>query len=355
MISIIAAILVFSLIVLFHEFGHFLMARRSGVCVLEFSLGMGPRIVSFVRGGTRYSLKALPLGGSCMMLGEDEADVPADMIPPDAVGLPFGKVAAWKRFLVIAGGPVFNFILAFFCACFVIGLFGYDRPEVSGIMEGYPAEEAGLMPGDAITELNGHNILIYRDITAYIMTHEGKDLRLTYERDGEKADTVIVPKYSADAGRYLIGITGGAYRKAENPLVVAQYGAYEVRYWIYLTWQSLGMLVRREVKEDDIGGPVKIVSMIGETVNESRPYGMMIVILNLASMCVFLSANLGVMNLLPFPALDGGRLVFIFLEMVRGKRVDPEIEGRIHVAGFMILMALMVVVFWHDLRDLFIK
>ena len=93
----------------------------------------------------------------------------------------------------------------------MIGLFGYDRPEVSGIMEGYPAEEAGLMPGDVITELNGHNILIYRDITAYIMTHEGKELRLTYERDGEKADTVIVPKYSADAGRYLIGITGGAY------------------------------------------------------------------------------------------------------------------------------------------------
>ena len=177
--SIIAAVLVFGLIVLFHEFGHYLMARKSGVCVLEFSLGMGPRIVSFVRGGTRYSLKALPIGGSCMMLGEDEADVPEDMIPPDAKGLPFGKAAAWKRFLVIAGGPAFNFILAFLCSCFVIGLFGYDRPEVSQIMEGYPAQEAGLMPGDTITGINGHRVLIYRDITAYIMTHTGKELDIT--------------------------------------------------------------------------------------------------------------------------------------------------------------------------------
>ena len=288
-----------------------------------------------------------------MMLGEDEADVPEDMIPPDAKGLPFGKAAAWKRFLVIAGGPAFNFILAFLCSCFVIGLFGYDRPEVSQIMEGYPAQEAGLMPGDTITGINGHRVLIYRDITAYIMTHTGKELDITYERNGEAGRTVITPKYSQDAGRYLIGITGGGYRKAENPLRVVQYGAYEVRYWVYLTWQSLGMLARREVKEEDIGGPVKIVSMIGETVNESRPYGMMIVLLNLASMCVFLSANLGVMNLLPFPALDGGRLVFIFLEMIRGKRVDPEIEGRIHVVGFMLLMALMVVVFWHDMQGLF--
>lgn len=209
------------------------------------------------------------------------------------------------------------------------------------------------MPGDTITGINGHRVLIYRDITAYIMTHTGKELDITYERNGEAGRTVITPKYSQDAGRYLIGITGGGYRKAENPLRVVQYGAYEVRYWVYLTWQSLGMLARREVKEEDIGGPVKIVSMIGETVNESRPYGMMIVLLNLASMCVFLSANLGVMNLLPFPALDGGRLVFIFLEMIRGKRVDPEIEGRIHVVGFMLLMALMVVVFWHDLQGLF--
>lgn len=165
MISLLAALIVFSLIVLFHEFGHFLLAKRGGICVVEFSLGMGPRLFSFVKGGTRYSLKLLPFGGSCMMLGEDEGyDAPGEtekgsfcdqnqrltdgktdrlLLPPGATGTYFNAVSAWTRFKVVVAGPVFNFILAWFCAFFVISCVGFDPASVVSVEDGYPAQEAG--------------------------------------------------------------------------------------------------------------------------------------------------------------------------------------------------------------------
>ena len=166
MVSLLAALIVFSLIVLFHEFGHFLLAKRGGICVVEFSLGMGPRLFSFVKGGTRYSLKLLPFGGSCMMLGEDEGyDAPDEtekgsscdqnqsltdgktdrlLLPPGATGTYFNAVSAWTRFKVVVAGPVFNFILAWFCAFFVISCVGFDAASVVSVEDGYPAQEAGL-------------------------------------------------------------------------------------------------------------------------------------------------------------------------------------------------------------------
>lgn len=350
-INIICAIIVFSAIVLFHELGHFLMAKRAGVGVIEFSLGMGPRILSFVRGGTRYSWKALPIGGSCMMLGEDLEDVPEEEIPEGVTGKPFGQATAGQRFLVIFGGPLFNLIMAFLCAFVMILMSGYDRPVIREVMDGYPAEEAGLQSGDVVTDINGHAIWIYRDMTAYIQTHTGMDLEITYERDGEKQTVLLTPEYSEQEGRYLIGIRGGGYEKA-NVLTAAKYSVCELRYWVYITYESLFMLVRRQISADELSGPVRIVSMIGTTVQETKQYGLATVIVNLLNMTVLLSVNLAVMNLLPLPALDGGRLLFIIVEMIRGRRVDPELEARVHIAGFVLLMALMVFVFYNDIRML---
>ncbi|KAA6137516.1 RIP metalloprotease RseP [[Clostridium] symbiosum] len=384
--------LVFGLIILFHEFGHFLLAKRGGICVVEFSLGMGPRLFSMVKGGTRYSLKLFPFGGSCMMLGEDEdlSDDDRDEragkniagkaaygedefkdtkaashkeaeqtrsyagveLAPGATGVTFNETSVWTRFLVIAAGPVFNFILAFVCAFFVISYVGYDPAEVYSVVEGYPAAEAGIEPGDVITQINGKNIKIYRDVLAYTSFHQGETLNLEYRRGNELHQAVIEPVYSAENGSYMMGISGGVYKKPESVFVTAKYSAYELRYWINLTFKSLGMIVKRQVKTDDIAGPVRIVSMIDSTVRESSEYGLMVVLVNLANMCVLLSANLGIMNLLPIPALDGGRLVFIILEALRGRPIDREKEGMIHMAGMAVLMVLMVFILFNDIRNM---
>ena len=393
MLSLLAAILVFGLIILFHEFGHFLLAKRGGICVVEFSLGMGPRLLSTVKGGTRYSLKLFPFGGSCMMLGEDDDlsdedrdekartdiagkaaygedelkstdDVHGDNkaekmrsyagieLAPGATGVSFNETSVWTRFLVIAAGPIFNFILAFVCAFFVISYVGYDPAQVYDVIEGYPAAEAGLEPGDVITKINGKNIKIYRDVLAYTSFHQGETLNIEYRRGEKLYQAVLEPKYSEENKSYMMGISGGIYNRPESVFVTAEYSAYELRYWINLTFKSLEMIVKRQVTTDDIAGPVRIVSMIDSTVKESSEYGLMVVLVNLANMCVLLSANLGIMNLLPIPALDGGRLVFIILEALRGRPIDREKEGMIHMAGMAVLMVLMVFILFNDIRNM---
>ena len=249
-------------------------------------------------------------------------------------------------------GPVFNFILAWFCAFFVISCVGFDAASVVSVEDGYPAQEAGLQAGDTIERLNGTRTYLYRDVQTYLQFHPGKSVTVEYVRDGKSYTTQMVPRYSEEAGRYLIGISGGVYQKPASVIQTAQYSFYEVRYWIRVTFSSLGMILKRQVSSNDIAGPVRIVSMIGTTVKESQSYGLMIVLVNLANMCILLSANLGVMNLLPVPALDGGRLVFIILEMLRGKPVDPEKEGMVHMAGMAALMTLMLFVLFNDIRNL---
>lgn len=403
--SLLAAILLFGLIILIHEFGHFLFAKLGGICVVEFSLGMGPRLFSFEKGGTRYSLKLLPFGGSCMMLGEDDdfseedneekakknimekaafgdtekpetagkseiaektgiaekseiAEKPVKRyggieLPAGSVGVPFNDTSVWTRFSVIAAGPIFNFILAFFCAIFVISYVGFDPAEVSNVTPGYPAAEAGIQAGDVITEINGKNIKIYRDILAYTSFHPGETLKVEYKRGNETFEKTLVPKYSEEREGYLVGIGGGISKKPDSFFKLMKYSFYEVRYLIDLTFGSLKMIVNRKVSADDVAGPVRIISMIDSTVQESREYGLMVVMVSLANMCMLLSANLGIMNLLPIPALDGGRLVFIILEAVRGKPIDREKEGMVHMAGMAVLMVLMVFILFNDLRNIF--
>ena len=273
-------------------------------------------------------------------------------LAPGATGVTFNETSVWTRFLVIAAGPVFNFILAFVCAFFVISYVGYDPAEVYSVVEGYPAAEAGIEPGDVITQINGKNIKIYRDVLAYTSFHQGETLNLEYRRGNELHQAVIEPVYSAENGSYMMGISGGVYKQPESVFVTAKYSAYELRYWINLTFKSLGMIVKRQVKTDDIAGPVRIVSMIDSTGRESSEYGLMVVLVNLANMCVLLSANLGIMNLLPIPALDGGRLVFIILEALRGRPIDREKEGMIHMAGMAVLMVLMVFILFNDIRNM---
>ncbi len=347
--KILLALIIFSLIIVIHELGHFLLAKRGGIRVNEFCLDMGPRILSKQIGETRYSLKLLPFGGSCMMEGEDgysqETDAPGIM--PDS----FAAKSVWTRISVVAAGPVFNFILAFLLSLIVIGSIGYDAPVVVALTEGFPAEEAGMLPGDRIVKMNGTRIHVYREVNMYVQMNQGKTVELTYERDGQRHTVTLVPK-QAESGMYYLGLRGSGVRTKGNIIQTIGYSAYEVKYWISTTIKSLGMLFGGRVGADDISGPVGIVNAIGDTYESSRADGAFYVWLNMLYISILLTANLGVMNLLPLPALDGGRLVFLILEAIRGKGIDPEKEGMVHFVGLMVLMALMVFVMFNDFRNI---
>lgn len=428
--KILIAVIIFSEVILIHELGHFLLAKKNGIVVTEFSLGMGPRLVSTVRGGTRYSVKLLPLGGSCAMLGEDTGE--------DEQPGTFNAAPVWGRISVVAAGPVFNFILAFVLSVIIVGMVGYDPAEVLSVEPGSNAAEAGLREGDIITEFQGYSIDLGKDLYVYSYLNElseGETVHMTVLRDGEEKELVFEPDVEV---RYLLGFNranaeslqvdsliegmpladagvqpgdvitsingtvlpdGAAYEAyiAEHPLTeepvtityerdgleyeasltpgesrtpvmgfgynvgcvkaqgfdVLKYGFLEVKYMIRTTIMSLKELVTGGLGVQDLSGPVGVVDAIGDTYEQSKSEGTLMVWMNMLNMAVLLSANLGVMNLLPLPALDGGRLVFLIVEAIRKKPVNRELEGMIHFAGLMLLMALMVVVMYNDILKIF--
>lgn len=350
--SMVVAILVFGIIILIHEFGHFIVAKKCGIGVVEFSIGMGPHLCSFVKGETRYSVKMLPFGGSCMMLGEDEDDA-----NPKA----FNNKPVWSRIAVIAAGPVFNFILAFVLALVIIHMAGYDPAELTGVLDGFSAKEQGMQAGDVITRMGREKVTVYRDVTMYMFMHPSEPVTVEYTRtleDGTKEvhTAFLEPRYSEEHGGYMLGIQTKGYRQPVNGIVeTVKYGGYEVIYWMKTVVKSIGMMFRGQVGAQDMAGPVRLVSMIDDTVEETKQYGLETMFLTLANLCVMLSANLGVMNLLPVPALDGGRLVFLIVEALRGKPVDKEKEGMVHMAGMALLMGFMVFVLFNDIAMLFFR
>lgn len=342
--SYILALIIFSAIVIFHEFGHFLLAKWNGIEVIEFSLGMGPRLLSHVWGDTRYSLKLLPIGGSCQMVGEEEAS--------DSEGA-FGNKSVWARIAVVAAGPVFNFILAWVLALIIVGSVGYDNTMVD-IIPDSAAAEAGMEDGDQIISINGSRTWLYREVSLYSSLHQGQTATVVFERNGEEQTVVLTPKQS-DTGAYLYGFSRTVQREKGGALETVGYSCAEIRYWLKATVESLKMLIGGQVGLEEMSGPVGIVSTIGDTYKESRVDGWYYVTMNMIMIAIFLSVNLGVMNLLPIPALDGGRLVFLILEAIRGKAIPQEKESMVHFTGFVLLMGLMAVILFSDLHKLFIK
>lgn len=342
--KIIIAILMFSFIILVHEFGHFILAKKNGIVVNEFCLGLGPTLVGIQKGETKYSIKLLPFGGACIMLGEDEESVLEGA---------FNQKSVWARISVVLAGPVFNFILAFVLAIILLSNIGYDAPIISEIIEGFPAQEAGLQKGDRIVKLNDKNIHLYREVLFYSQFMDtDKETKLVYERDGKRYETSIMPKLDKKSGRYLLGYSSGV-RVEGNPVTILKYSVYELKYNICTTIDSLKLLLRGKVKVNQLSGPVGIVDMIGDSYDATKESGALSVWLTMINISIFLTANLGVMNLLPIPALDGGRLVFLLLEVIRGKRVSESKEGMVHFVGIVLLMGLMIFVLFNDIRKIF--
>lgn len=371
--GIILFILIFCIVVLAHEFGHFIFAKANGIHVVEFCIGMGPTLLHFDKNGTRYSLKLLPIGGACMFEGEDglngkdndsketdsnpdadrEADQDADALiktekEKGEFGGAFPDAPVWARIATVLAGPVFNFILAFLLSLIIVGSIGTDLPIISGFPEESAAKAAGMEVGDRILRIDGHKINLFREISLEAMLCDGEPVHIVYERNGEEKETTLTPVYSESAGRYYYGIYAGGYTKLSPPQVI-YYSGCEVRYWINTTIKSLAMLLTGKAGVKDLSGPVGMADAVGDIYTESKQDGAFYVWLNMLNFAILLSANLGVLNLIPFPALDGGRLFIYLIEVVRRKPIPAEKEGIINFIGFALLMLLMVVVLYNDI------
>ncbi len=344
-INILIALLVFSAIIFFHELGHFLLAKKNGIYVQEFAIGMGPSLFSFKKAETKYSLKAIPMGGYCMMLGEDE-----DVEDENS----FSTKSVWARISVVIAGPIFNFILAFVLAIVLMAIIGYDSPTISKFSEGSPAQEAGLQVGDVITSYNGEKVCNFREILVYTQFNQtGEPITLTVNREGVTKEFTFTPEKTENG--YLMGIYAGNRVKG-NILETMKYSVYELRYNVKTTFLSLKYLVSGKLGIKNLSGPVGIVSMMSDTIDQAKEsaegnaaIALLNVFLNMVNFCIMLSANLGVMNLLPFPALDGGRTVLLLVEAIFGKKLPAEKEAWINSIGFILLIGLMVVVMFQDI------
>ena len=335
----ILALLLIGVLILAHEAGHFLAARACGIGVQEFAMGMGPLLLKKTsKKGTQFSLRLFPIGGYCQFYGEDE-----DLPDPRA----FNRQPVWKRAITVASGPLMNFIVAFLVIVLYMSAVGLLAvvPKVAQVEPN--AQQAGLMPGDELIAVNGEAVTDTQLIAMAIDESAGADVTLTVLRDGEQMEIAVTPFYDDELGRYRAGFTF-AQERVHVPLLQSipfsvSYNVESVR----LIASTLKNLVFKGEGVNEVTGPVGTVYVIQEVTQT----GGLDVYLELIAL---ISVNLGVVNLLPIPGLDGSRLLFLLVEAIRRRPVKREMEGAIHAAGFILLMGLMIVLTYKDIMSFFV-
>lgn len=338
---IILALLILGFITIAHEFGHYIVGRLCGIGIVEFAVGFGPKLLGFTRKGIKYSLRLLPLGGFCQFVGED-GENPA----PNAMN----NMPVWKRFLTVAAGPVMNFIVAFiFCVILLCSFMVAEyQPWIAEIYENTPAAVSELREGDIVTHVNGESISYdtagMENARSIILDSGAQEVVLSVERDGAFHEIPITPAPIVDevSGEtyYQLGIGFGSRGFTFGEAVKGSLG-YMVDFTRALIL-ALKDLVFHGTGADDVMGPVGIISFVSDTISTSQWYGVVYLVF-------FLSLNLGLMNLLPLPGLDGGRLIFLIVEGVRRKPVPPEKEGMVHGFGLMLLFSLVIFITYKDI------
>lgn len=345
--TLIASLIVFGLIIFVHEFGHYIVAKLAGVRVEEFALGMGPKVVSTKRGDTMYSLRAFPLGGFCRMAGEsgNQEFTPTAIIDPGR----FDQKPVLARMGVVVAGPLMNFLLAILLFSLMFTFLGIPQGYTTTIGEvrvGSPAEGVGLQPGDKIMQINGTKVNTWSEMVEIINGNAGVSLELQVEKAGKLQTLKVTPQVDPDTKVGLIGITPRDVIWQKIGLLAGlQEGLSKT--WEITAMTVLGLIemIKGKVSSEGVAGPVGIIQLIGE----SARFGF-IYLINLTAL---ISINLGLLNLLPIPALDGSRLLFMLVEAVRGKPVNPSKENFVHLIGFVLLMALMLLVTYKDLVRIF--
>lgn len=334
---IIVAILLLCLLIVVHELGHFIVGRLCGIGVIEFSVGFGPKLLGWRKKDTDYSIRAIPLGGYCKFVGEDD-----DSAAPDAMN----NMPVWKRFLTVAAGPAMNVLFAYLAAVLMLCMFyGTISPSVDTVVDGSPAHQAQLMPGDVITAANGTEITRDTEGTNALreIIQASDTIQLTVNRGSETIDLALIPDLVTDeaTGKTVrqIGIT---FQFQKYTLSSAVPGAGRLlKDMSTMMLDFLRGLIFRGEGAEDVAGPIGTVAVVSQQLSVDPS--------QLIYFAVVISLNLGIMNLIPFPGLDGSRLVFLTVEAVRRKPVPPEKEGMVHAAGLVLLLALSVVMIWHDI------
>ncbi len=352
MLTIISFIVVISILVFFHELGHFLVARACDVYVKDFSIGMGPVLFQYKGKETTYSLRALPIGGAVQMLGEDGVDkelednqVTDDSAQEHETDNPrsFINKPAWQRLLIIAAGPLMNFILAIvlFFMIFLSQGFPTNQNIVGEVIAQTPAQSVGIMADDKIVAIDGAPVNNWQDIITAIEKANGEALNVEIERASSRQSIDIQPIRDQQSGRYIIGIR---QKMKLSPVM-------SLKYAFIKTWQSsqtvvsfIPKLISGEVSRDNLAGPIGIAKISGEAARQGP--------LVFMALMAIISVNLGIMNMLPIPALDGGRFLLIMLEIIFRKKIPAFIEEKIHLVGFALLMLLMVYVVYNDIVKL---
>lgn len=398
--SIFIAILVFSVIIVVHELGHYWAAKACGIMVEEFAVGMGPKLVGIRRGETLFSLRLVPLGGFCKMLG-DEPEKPGKTVavdngkkleieppwflakksePPaesaetaeqdDGASAPrtlnprsLPAKPIWQRIIVMSSGVVMNIVLAFVALFVIFGANGFNTVDttVGTLLDGTPAHLGGLLPGDRIESLNGRQTRDPADVRLALdralAEAPGSPVAIEILRDGQRLVYNIIPDMETGRLGFYYAVTareglftGGAGRVTFGETVGMAVDTSIL--YVRLIFDGLAMLITRQASMDDFMGPIGIVTVIGDAYTAGLYVSPVAALWNLLSLAALLSVNLAVFNLLPIPALDGGRIIFLLIEGIRRKPLNPEKEGLIHFAGFVLLLILVVFVAFNDVQRL---
>lgn len=328
---ILAAIIAFGVLILIHELGHFILAKLNGVKVEEFAIGMGPKLASISGKETQYSIRILPIGGYVKMLGDEESSD-----DPRA----FNNKSPVRRLSIVIAGPLMNLILAV-CIYIVIGMMaGIELPVVNSVVKGSPAEKIGIQKGSELYKINGARILTWDDFVVYVSLAKDKPINLSIKNDGVVKDYNIKPMKNKETGTYMVGV-GGKVLTSPNIFQSIEYGFKQTLTMVRESFLSYKLLFTRQASLNDVGGPVTIVKLTRKAAMAGLvPY------LNVLAL---LSASIGILNLVPFPALDGSYVLVCLYEIISGKKANENKIGIINTIGFTILMAFMILIIFKDI------
>ncbi|AWI03996.1 RIP metalloprotease RseP [Clostridium drakei] len=328
---IIAAIITFGILILIHELGHFTLAKLNGIKVEEFAIGMGPQIFKVNGKETLYSIRILPIGGYVKMLGDE-----GESTDPRA----FNNKSPLRKLSVVLAGPVMNFILGIVLFAIIAAGKGYLSPIVDKVVPNQPAAVMGIKSGDKIVKVNGSKILTWEDFVTGVYTSAGKPMDITYIRNGETKSVKVTPVKDTKENRFMVGVYPTAVEKPTIGQSIS-YGFTETNSLIKQTFSFIKSAFKGKVSKDDFGGPVTIIKLSGAAAKAG--------ILTLAAFGAYITVQLGIFNLLPIPALDGGYIFLFLFELITGKKVDQNKVGVINYVGFALLMGLMVLVTIKDI------
>ena len=335
-LSILAALVLLSLLVMIHELGHYFAGRALGFSILEFSIGMGPKLLKKKdKRGTEFSLRGFPIGGMCRFEGEDENAVNERS---------FNAQKVWKRIVVVLAGPLTNLVFAILLSFVTLSAFGDFMPAIYEVNQNSPAAEAGVQPGDVIRTIDGKPVRFYFQTVDMIRAVETKDLTIGVLRSGEEKELFLKNIYNEEQGKNLIGVTITTERMKFSVGESALRSVNYVTATMVETFRFFGRAIQGNATSSDAAGPVAIVAIISEAVRSSGE--------TVLRQLVLISASLGIMNLLPIPAMDGGRLVFMVIEAIRGKAISQEKEGLVHFIGLILLFGLIIFLTFNDITNL---